>query len=172
VHLNDHFETLYNNTKKRFAGDTRVTIHRKTARDAATLFADGYFDVVYVDGAHDYENVLHDLTAYDRKLNPQGILLGDDYCDHGIHANAAYGVVGAVTHFRKISAPRQLVLNTSFFTTFGLFNPASRAWQIFVENLTKTGRPIIELPDSIAANYWHRPIFVSEGKGVFIPSFA
>jgi hypothetical protein len=171
THLNQHFEALYNIVKVRFANNTKVTIHRQTAHDAAEQFADGYFDFVYVDGAHDYENVLHDLKAYDRKLTPQGALIGDDYCEHGLHANAVYGVVGAVTHFRKISTPRVLVLNIAT-STFGLFRPGSRAWQVFLENLIKSGRAVIELPDALAANYWYRPIVTSDGEGKFLPSFA
>jgi hypothetical protein len=172
IHLNEHFEALYNGVKLRFANDTRVTIHRQTAHDAAKLFADAYFDFVYVDGAHDYENVLHDLTTYDRKLKPDGALIGDDYCDHGVYANAVYGVVGAVTHFRKISTLRELVLNVEMFTTFGLFRPGSRTWQVFLDNMINSGRPVIELPDALAANYWHRPVFTSDGKGRLVQSFA
>jgi len=172
IYLNEYFEALYNNVKMRFVQDARVMIHRQTAHDAAELFADGYFDFVYVDGAHDYENVLHDLKTYDRKLNPEGALIGDDYCDHGMYANAVYGVVGAVTHFRKISTPRELVLNTEKFTKYGLFCPGSRTWQVFLDNLINSGRPVIELPDALAANCWHRPIFASDGKGRLIQSFA
>jgi hypothetical protein len=171
-HLNQHFETLYQDTQTRFADDSRVTIHRRTARDAAALFADGSFDVVYVDGAHDYENVLQDLTLYDRKLAADGALIGDDYCEHGVHANATYGVIGAVTHFRKIGPPRELVLNLEMFTTFGLFRPGSRSWQVFLDNVVQAGRLVIELPDALAANYWHRPLFSSDGKGRLIQSFA
>jgi len=171
THLNEYFETLYNNVKTRFANNATVTIHRQTAHDAAALFADEYFDFVYVDGAHDYENVLHDLKTYDRKLKPQGALLGDDYYDCGMHANAVYGVVGAVTHFRKSSTPREMVLSIPM-STYGLFRPGSRAWQVFLDNMLKSGRPVIELPDALAANFWHRPVFTSDGKGQFLPSFA
>ncbi|REK11921.1 MAG: class I SAM-dependent methyltransferase [Planctomycetota bacterium] len=172
VHLNDHFEALHNQVQARFAGDARVTIHRQTAHDAAPQFADGSFDCVYVDGAHDYENVLLDLTTYERKLKPEGVLLGDDYCEHGVYANAVYGVVGAVTHFRKISTPRELVLNIESFTTFALFRPGSPAWQVFMDHLVRSGHGVIELPDALAPNYWHRPIFASDGKGRLIQSFA
>lgn len=172
VHLNEHFEALYSGVKTRFANNPRVTIHRQTAHDAAPMLADGYFDFVYLDAAHDYENVLHDLKTYDRKVKPDGAIIGDDYCDHGVHANAVYGVVGAVTHFRKITTPRELVLTVELYTTFGLFHANSRAWRVFLDNVVKSGRPIIELPDALAANYWHKPIFASDGKGRLIQSFA
>jgi Methyltransferase domain len=172
VHLNEFFEALYQITKRRFSDHPKVTIHRKTAHAAAGQFTDGYLDFVYVDGAHDYENVLHDLQVYDGKVKPEGAIIGDDYCNHGIYANAVYGVVGAVTQFRKTNPIRDLVLNADTFTTYGLFRPGSRAWQVFMDNVIKAGRPTIELPDALAANYWHRPVFASDGNGRLIQSFA
>ncbi len=172
VHLNDHFEALHEATKRRFAGDPRVRVHRRTSHDAAPLFPDGFFDFVYVDGAHDYENVLHDLTTYGPKVNPEGALLGDDFCDHGVYANDVYGVVGAVAHFRRISARQEMVINVEKFTNFGLFRPGSRSWKVFIDNLIAAGRPVIELPDALGAAYCHRPMFGTDGSGRLIQSFA
>jgi hypothetical protein len=172
MHLNDHFQQLHDHVYQRFAGDPRVTIHRRTAAAAVSAFADGYFDFVYVDGAHDYENVLHDLTAYERKVNADGALLGDDYCEHGIHANAQYGVVGAVTHFRRTRGPFELLINFEPFSLFALFRPESRSWQQFLANLTESNYFLIELPDSIAANYHHRLLSGRSGRHRFIQSFA
>ena len=36
-------------------------------------------DVIYVDGAHDYEHVSNDLENYWKVLAPGGVLIGDDY---------------------------------------------------------------------------------------------
>lgn len=38
-----------------------------------------YIDVVHLDAAHEYENVLADIRKYWKLLRPGGILLGDDY---------------------------------------------------------------------------------------------
>lgn len=36
-------------------------------------------DLVFIDGAHDYESVRYDIEAADRKVRPGGILAGHDY---------------------------------------------------------------------------------------------
>ena len=46
---------------------------------AAECFADGYFDLVYIDGDHRYEAVLADLRAWYPKVAAGGILAGDDW---------------------------------------------------------------------------------------------
>ena len=52
---------------------------RQKSADAATLFPDKTFDLVYVDAAHDYENVKRDIIAYINKVKPGGIIAGHDY---------------------------------------------------------------------------------------------
>lgn len=39
----------------------------------------GTYGVVFIDGSHDYDSVLHDLRHYSQFVSPQGILCGDDY---------------------------------------------------------------------------------------------
>lgn len=38
------------------------------------------FDVIYVDGSHDYEDVSADINAYWPLVRPGGLMFGDDYC--------------------------------------------------------------------------------------------
>ena len=54
----------------------------------------------------------------------------------------------------------------------GQFRPNSESWRKYLDNVLKTGRPLIELPDAIAANYWHRPVTRSDGRLQLIQSFA
>lgn len=171
VHINDHFDAIARDVASRFAADPRVTIHRKMAHQAALEVPDQYFDFVYVDGAHDYENVLRDLTCYAPKLKTGGVILGDDYCEHGRMANAEYGVIGAVTHFRRIYKPTHLILNNEIFSFFGLFPVDSEVWVKIVTAALDFG-VVIELPDSIAANYHHTFAQNSTGGVVAVQSFA
>ena len=40
---------------------------------------DGSLDFVYIDGAHDFDNVMLDLIVWSRKVKAGGIVAGHDY---------------------------------------------------------------------------------------------
>lgn len=48
--------------------------------DASKLFEDGSVDFVFIDAAHDYDNVRADLCAWLPKVKHGGVLAGHDYC--------------------------------------------------------------------------------------------
>ena len=52
-----------------------------TSLDAAKFFLKEKItaDIVYIDGAHDYDSVLRDCFFYYDVLNPGGVLFGDDF---------------------------------------------------------------------------------------------
>lgn len=52
---------------------------RETSWVAANLFEDRSFDLIFIDGAHDYETVSKDLRAYWPKVKSGGWFAGDDY---------------------------------------------------------------------------------------------
>jgi predicted O-methyltransferase YrrM len=64
-------------------------INMESVRAAAT-FADGYFDIVYIDADHHYQSVKEDIASWYPKVRPGGCLCGDDY------VNGWPGVVRAV----------------------------------------------------------------------------
>jgi len=45
--------------------------------------ADNSIDFIYLDGAHDHDNVYKELSMYFRKVKPGGVLAGHDYCNRG-----------------------------------------------------------------------------------------
>jgi hypothetical protein len=57
----------------------RVQVHRSRSAVVLPGLPDGAFDLVYVDGDHLYEAVMHDLTLGFAKLRVGGLLLADDY---------------------------------------------------------------------------------------------
>jgi hypothetical protein len=69
-------EAAISNTS--FAVD-RVKIVQSFSADAAKIFPDKYFDWIYLDAMHDYDNVKQDLICWWPKLRDGGIFSGDDY---------------------------------------------------------------------------------------------
>lgn len=56
-----------------------VTIIKDYSVEAAKQIEDGSLDFVYIDGAHDYDNVKADLEAWTPKVKVGGIVAGDDF---------------------------------------------------------------------------------------------
>jgi predicted O-methyltransferase YrrM len=57
----------------------RANVLRMPAPEAAAFFADGCFDIVYIDGDHRRAAVEADLAAWFPKVRPGGVLCGDDF---------------------------------------------------------------------------------------------
>ena len=51
---------------------------------AAERFEDKSLDFVYIDAAHDYENVKNDIKAWLPKIKDMGLIAGDDYAWEGV----------------------------------------------------------------------------------------
>lgn len=56
-----------------------ITVHESMSAPAASLFRDNSLDFVFIDAAHDYDNVIADINAWLPKVKSGGILSGDDY---------------------------------------------------------------------------------------------
>lgn len=61
-----------------------LTPIRSPSVDAARRYADKSLDFVMLDGAHDYESVRDDITAWRPKVKPGGIFAGDDFRWSGV----------------------------------------------------------------------------------------
>ena len=94
----------YEFVKKRFQKNTKVEIIRKSSVDASKLFADNYFDFIYIDGDHSYEAVKMDLNHWHPKLKKYGVMCGDDFA----HISGR-GVIEAVQEF---SFQKKLIIQT------------------------------------------------------------
>lgn len=70
--------------------DKKVSIIKKMSVEAAAMFPDEWFDIVYIDAGHGEEDVDADIDAWLPKLKPGGIICGDDYIEPWI------GVINSV----------------------------------------------------------------------------
>lgn len=91
---NEDQERLYQETKQRFSGDSRVVILREFSKNAAAQFNDESLDWVYIDANHGYEAIREDLELWWPKVKKGGILSGHDYA-----LLPTFGVVQAVNEF-------------------------------------------------------------------------
>ena len=69
-------------------------------------------DLVFIDGSHKYENVLHDILKWNSYLNPNGVISGDDF---GLPvSDISVGVVQAVYH-ASILLGKKVTTNKTFW---------------------------------------------------------
>ncbi len=59
----------------------RVCMVRKTSAEAVAQFPDASLAFVYIDGNHGYSHVFQDIEMWLPKIQPGGVLTGDDVCD-------------------------------------------------------------------------------------------
>ncbi len=76
-------------------------------------FEDNYFDWVYLDAAHDYENVRLDLQALNRTVKPGGLICGHDYV-RWVSQTDRYGVVEAVNEFVNATGSQLVFLTNQY----------------------------------------------------------
>jgi len=95
--LNDQLPdpiSAYNHTMAKLSGfdQCRYSLIKSTSVNAAKLFADDYFDFIYIDADHSCDAVAEDLQAWYPKVRSGGLVIGHDYCQ-------PWGVVQAVDEF-------------------------------------------------------------------------
>ena len=87
-------DNAYREVTSLFKKNENVKIIRESSFDAANKFDDNFFDFIYIDGNHDYIEVLKDLRSWYPKLKKFGVMCGDDY-GHP----SGFGVIEAVNEF-------------------------------------------------------------------------
>jgi predicted O-methyltransferase YrrM len=56
-----------------------IVPHKNNSSEVSSLFDDGYFDFIYIDGNHTYESVESDIKACITKIKSGGYIAGHDY---------------------------------------------------------------------------------------------
>ncbi len=75
----------------------KTTFVKKTSMDALKDVQDGTLDFVYIDGLHDFDNVMRDIIEWSKKVRPGGIVSGHDYCN-----SYQYGIIPAVDVYTRV----------------------------------------------------------------------
>ena len=78
IHQNDfnRVEAVFNDTVISYKHLVKCKLY---SQDIVDMFTDEYFDCLYVDGLHTYEQVKIDLELYVSKVKTGGIISGHDY---------------------------------------------------------------------------------------------
>jgi predicted O-methyltransferase YrrM len=108
-HAIDHFDEIWNADSYGLGEDSKkinyytttlknlspilnkINVIKNTSVEQSKKYQNEYFDIVYIDGAHDYESVKNDINSWFPKIKKGGIICGDDYI------SGWPGVIQAVT---------------------------------------------------------------------------
>lgn len=74
----------------------QVAVKKGFSSVVMTEFPDKFFDIVYIDAAHDYENVKKDLEIATKKIKDSGAIILNDYTVLDPILLQPYGIVQAV----------------------------------------------------------------------------
>jgi len=95
-----------------FRDETRVVIIRSWSEEASLRFDNNSLDWVYIDARHDYEGVMSDLKAWEKKIKPTGFLWGDDYRTPDMKHKPRVDVRRAVADFTRDTEWKLIGLTT------------------------------------------------------------
>lgn len=95
IKTQEDVDKIYQEAKSKLK-NYNAELTRRTSREAVDHFADDSLDFVFIDGNHDYEHVLEDITEWTKKVKPGGIVAGHDY---KVDLVNNYGVIEAVNKY-------------------------------------------------------------------------
>ena len=99
----------YSTVLKRLSGyirDKHVIVHRQRSSVIQETFPQGYFDWIYVDGDHLYDQVRQDLAGYGNRVKPLGWIAGGGFRSDAWGGN---GVVRAVEEFLETTPHSEFI---------------------------------------------------------------
>jgi cephalosporin hydroxylase len=93
----------FDNFKKRIGVYPHVEFYQDDSPQALDRFADGEFDLCYIDAMHDYDSVAADIKACQRIVKSNGWLSGHDYAAAGGVDRAVKDLLGEPEVFSDTS---------------------------------------------------------------------
>lgn len=83
--------------RQRFAAlGSTVTFDKGLSHECLAAYPNNFFDLIYIDAGHDYDNVQRDASISATKIKDDGILVFNDYVLYDPFLEEEYGVVPAV----------------------------------------------------------------------------
>jgi predicted O-methyltransferase YrrM len=82
-----------------------VEFIRKFSMEAVKEFENESLDFVYIDANHDLQNVINDVTEWEKKIKTGGIIFGHDYMrtKSRWHSKQVVGAINAYTYENRVS---------------------------------------------------------------------
>ena len=77
--MKNYGNNIFTNLSHKYKNDKRVNIIKAYTHQAVTQFPDNFFDLVFIDAGHAYEQVSQDINLWYPKMKMSGIFSGDDY---------------------------------------------------------------------------------------------
>ncbi len=149
----------------------RVVLHRDFSTIAARTFPDHYFDWVYIDARHDYENALADLLAFKDKVKPDGFILGHDFSNY--RKARAFGVIPAVREFTQTEGFDLVLLTNETNPSYLLARSENDSTLPELRNVLINhgeGRPI-DVDDHLLDRFVQTPVIDADGQEGRIMTF-
>ena len=102
LHLIDNYALDWNNSiyteavKNTQKFSHKIQWHRAKSKELIPIFPRRFFDFVYIDADHTYDEFVRDVLNFIPKIKKGGIIAGHDCCPW------YYGVLEAIIQFKKI----------------------------------------------------------------------
>lgn len=79
--------------------DNTVEVFQQDSVEFLNSLEDNFFDWVYLDTSHEYEQTLNELNVLQHKVKEGGYIAGHDFCKGNPKTNTTYGVIPACHEF-------------------------------------------------------------------------
>lgn len=106
-------EQLYNFVSQKFKNNSKVVIVKQDSISFLKEFPDEYFDFIYIDTTHQYEQTKKELNLAFKKVKTNGIIAGHDY--NSVHF---YEVFLAVNEFAQAKGLKLNLTDKDILETF------------------------------------------------------
>lgn len=77
-----NYRLVFETNMERFGIRDQITVHEGYTKDVVKGFIDNYFDLLFIDASHLYEDVKQDIEMWLSKIKKNGKIAGHDYGNH------------------------------------------------------------------------------------------